>query len=139
VAQKGLAATKPAATSDDEWKKLTHAAYPIFNSAIALDDVVSKKDYKAAQDQYTTELKLFSDDESKSAGLQDSLLLAQAYSQPGSSQQLIPAIWFYARVWDFAPAQYKAQIEPKLEYYYKKYHGGLDGLDAVTYSPSMIR
>jgi hypothetical protein len=131
LAQKGLAATKPAATSDDEWKKLTHAAYPIFNSAIALDDVVSKKDYKAAQDQYTTELKLFSDDESKSAGLQDSLLLAQAYSQPGSSQQLIPAIWFYARVWDFAPAQYKAQIEPKLEYYYKKYHGGLDGLDAV--------
>ncbi len=25
----------------------------------------------------------------------------------------------------------KAQIEPKLEYYYKKYHGGLDGLDAI--------
>ena len=37
----------------------------------------------------------------------------------------------YARVWDFAPPQYKAQIEPKLEYYYKKYHGGLDGLDAI--------
>ncbi len=36
-----------------------------------------------------------------------------------------------ARVWAYAPPAYKAQIEPKLEYYYKKYHGSLDGLDAL--------
>jgi hypothetical protein len=68
---------------------------------------------------------------SQTSGLNDTLLLAQAYSQPGKDQDLKDAIWFYARVWAFAPAQYKAQIEPKLEYYYKKFHGSLDGLDAI--------
>ena len=130
LAQKGLQVTKPANTPDADWQKLTHAAFPIFHSTIALDDGV-KKDWKGAQDEYTAELKMFDDNESKSAGLGDTLLLAQSYSQPGSTQQLIPAAWFYARVWDFAPPQYKAQIEPKLEYYYKKQHGKLDGLDQV--------
>jgi hypothetical protein len=131
LAQKGLTVPKGAGVSDDEWKKLTGAAYPIFHSAIALDDAISKKDYKAAQDEYIAELKLYTDDQSKTTGLNDTLLLASAYSQPGATQDLVKAVWYYARVWDFAPAAYKGQIEPKLEYYYKKYHGGLDGLDAV--------
>lgn len=131
LAQKGLQITKPAATPDAEWQKLTHAAFPIFRSTIALDDAVSKKDWKGAQDEYTAELKMFDDNESKTTGLGDTLLLAQAYSQPGATQDLKQAVWYYARVWNFAPPQYKAQIEPKLEYYYKKYHGGLDGLDQI--------
>ena len=131
LAQKGLQVPKPASMSDDEWKKLTGAAYPIFHSSIALDDALSKKDWKGAQDEYTDELKLYSDDQSKSQGLVDTLQLAQAYSQPGNTQNLPEAVWFYARVWDYAPPAYKAQIEPKLEYYYKKYHGGLDGLDSL--------
>ncbi len=131
LALKGLQATKPAATADADWQRLTHAAFPIFHSTLALDNAVSKKDWKAAQEEYTAELKLYDDTESKSAGLSDTLLLAQAYSQPGATQDLKQACWFYARVWDFAPDKFKAQIEPKLEYYYKKYHGGLDGLDAV--------
>ena len=40
------------------------------------------------------------------------------------------AVWFYARAWNFA-TPIKAQIEKKMEYYYQKYHGNLDGLDAV--------
>jgi hypothetical protein len=131
LAQKGLQVPKPAATADDEWKKLTGAAYPIFHSAIALDDALSKKDFKGAQDEYTSELKMYTDDQSKAQGLVDTLQLAQAYSQPGSSQDLPKAVWNYARVWAYAPPAYKAQIEPKLEYYYKKYHGSLDGLDAL--------
>jgi tetratricopeptide (TPR) repeat protein len=131
LAQKGLQVAKPAAVSADDWSKQTAATYPLFHSAIALDDTVVKKDYKDAQAEYTQELKLYSDDDSKRAGLSDTLLLAQAYSQPGSTQDLIKAVWFYARVWNFAPANYKSQIEPKLEYWYKKYHGGLDGLDAI--------
>src|SRR5271166_271711 len=38
LAQKGLMAPKPAGTSDDDWKKLTGAAFPLFHSAMALDD-----------------------------------------------------------------------------------------------------
>lgn len=131
LAQRGLTVPKPAGMSEDEWKKSTDSAYPIYHSAIALDDAISKKDWKDAQEQYTEELKMYNDQQSKTAGLADTLLLAQAYSQPGSAQDLVKAAWFYSRVWDFAPANYKAQIEPKLEYYYKKYHGGLDGLDQI--------
>jgi len=131
LAQKGLQVTKPAATPDDQWQKLTAGAFPIFHSAIALDDVISKKDYKGAQSEYTGELKMYNDEQSKSAGLTDTLLLAQAYSMPGSAQNLPLSCWLYARVWDFAPQNYKAQIEPKLEYYYNRYHGKLDGLEQV--------
>ena len=131
LANTGLKIQKPAAVSADDWTKQTGATYPLFDSTIALDDAVSKKDFKAAQDEYTEELKLYTEDQSRTVGLSDTLLLAQAYSQPGTGQDLVKAVWFYARVWDFAPANYKSQIEPKLEYYYKKYHGGLDGLDAI--------
>jgi hypothetical protein len=131
MATKGLALAKPADTADADWKKLTGAAFPLFHSAIALDDAIAKKDFKAAENEYKAELMLYSDDQSKTSGLSDTLFLAQAYSAPGAGQDLEQASWFYARVWDFAPPAYKAQIEPKLEYYYKKYHGGLDGLDGV--------
>lgn len=130
-ARKGLTVTKPASTADAEWKNMTTAAYPIFDSAIALDDAASKKDFKAAEADYGKELMLFTDDQSKSQGLQDTLLLAQAYGTAGAGQDLIKAIWFYSRVWDFAPPAYKAKIEPTLEYFYNKYHGTLDGLDQV--------
>jgi hypothetical protein len=131
LAQKGLAATKPASVSDDEWNKQKAATTPVFHSAIALDDALAKKDFKAAQDEYKTELKGMSDDQSKTGGLNDTLLLAQAYSQPGPAQNLPDAVYEYARVWDYAPQNYKGQIEPKLEYYYKKYHGSLDGLQDI--------
>jgi hypothetical protein len=131
LARKGLATAKPASTPDDDWKKMTGATYPVYHSAIATDDAISKKDFKAAEDEYTQELMLYTDAQSSSVGLADTLQLATAYSLPGPGQDLIKAVWFFARVWDFAPANYKAQIEPKLEYYYKKYHGKLDGLDAI--------
>jgi hypothetical protein len=131
LALKGLSIPKPAGVTDDDWKKQTSATYPVFHSTIALDDAISKKDFKAAIAEYRAELMLFTDDQSKSIGLADMLQLADAYTKPGDGKDLVQAVWFYARVWDFAPAAYKAQIEPKLEYYYKKYHGALDGLDAI--------
>lgn len=146
LAQKGLTVAKPAETSDADWKTLTTAAFPLFHSAIALDAAVSKKDFKAAEDAYKAELMLYTDDQTKTVGLNDTLLLAQAFSAPGTSQDLVQAVWFYARVWNFAPPQYKAQIEPKLEYYYKKYHGDLKGLDdiktqaaATTFPPGTFK
>jgi hypothetical protein len=145
LAQKGLTVPKPADIADTEWKTLTTAAYPIFHAAIGLDEAISKKDYKAAEAAYTAELMLYTDDQTKSAGLIDMLELAHVYAMPGPGQDLVKASWFYARVWDFAPAAYQAKIEPLLEYYYKKYHGGLDGLDklkqdaaATTFPPATL-
>ena len=128
LAQRGLAVPKPAKTSDDEWKKLTGAAYPIFHSAIAVDDIVSKKDIKAGISEYRTELMLYPPEQTtKGPGLVDTLLLAEAYTKP-DGKDLVQAVWFYARAWNFAPVSFQGQIEPKLEYYYKKYHGDLTGL-----------
>jgi hypothetical protein len=132
LAQKGLTLPKPADMSDADWKKLTDTVYPAFHSAIALDDVLSKKDYKAAINEYKTELNMYSlPDTQRGPGLVDTLQLAEAYAKPGDSKDYVQACWFYARAWNFAPAAYKAQIEPKLEYYYKRYHGNLDGLDQL--------
>jgi tetratricopeptide (TPR) repeat protein len=131
LAQKGLTAAKPAGTSDDDWKKMTDASYPVFDSAIAFDEVVSKKDFKAAVDEYRKELMLFPADQTKSGtGLVDSLNLAETYVKL-SPPDMVNAVWFYARAVDFAPAGYKPVIEKKLDYWYNKYHGSLDGLDAI--------
>jgi hypothetical protein len=131
LAQKGLTAPKPAGTSDDDWKKQTAATYTAFDSAIAADDVYSKKDFKAAVSEYRTELMLFPSDQTTSGlGLVDTVNLAEAYAKL-SPPDPVNAVWFYARALNFVPASYKAQIEKKLDYWYNKYHGSMDGLDAI--------
>jgi len=168
LALKGLTVAKPASVSDDEWKKQTGGAYPVFHSAIALDDLLSKKDVKAGIAEYRNELMLYSANQSTTGlGLWDTLQLAEAYikqepadakaardaaakvkaaTDPGAkaaaqqaakdakdadNNDLTQAVWFYARAWNFAPAQLKAPIETKMKYYFTKYHGNTDGLDAV--------
>ena len=133
LAQKGLTAPKPAAMADGDWSKLTSGAYPAFHSAIALDDAVSKKDFAGAIKEYTAELMLYPPDSCTKPGpcLADTLQLAQTYAKPGDSRDEIKAVWFYARAWDFAPPNFKTQIDPLLEYWYKRYHGTLDGDPAI--------
>ena len=133
LAGKGLAAVKPAATSDADWKKLISGTYPVFHSAIALDDIVSKKDIKGGISEYRTELMLYAPEQTTtwpSQGLWDTLQLAEAYTKSDSPDHLVQAVWFYARAWNYA-TPIKAQIEKKMNYYYQKYHGNLDGLSDV--------
>jgi hypothetical protein len=134
LAQRGLTAAKPASMSEDDFNKLKAQAYPMFHSAIAFDDAVSKKDFKGAEDEYTKELNLYSLADCSKPGqcLADTLQLAQAYAKPGDARDEVKAVWFYARAWDFAPPAFKTQIEPQLEYWYKRYHGTLDTPDQIT-------
>ena len=134
LAQKGLTVPKPAATSDADWKTLTAGAYPIFHSAIAFDDLVSKKDYAGAIKEYTAELMLYPPQATTvpGPGLQDTLQLASAYSKPGDARDEVKAVWFYARAWDYAPKSFQPAIEQQLDYRYKHYHGTLDGEAAIT-------
>jgi hypothetical protein len=134
LSQKGLTVAKPAAMSDADWKKLTDNYYPVFHSAIAFDDEFSKKDFKGAIDEFSKELMLYPAAACTQPGpcLIDTLQLAQVYAKPGDSRDPVKAVWFYSRAWDYAPAGYKPQIEPPLEYWYKRYHGTLDGDAAIT-------
>jgi hypothetical protein len=132
LAQKGLSAIKPAGTSADDWKKLTSGTYPVFHSAIALDDILVKKNVKAGISEYRTELMLYPPEQTNvwpSPGLWDTLQLAEAYTKP-EAKDLAMAVWFYARAWNFA-TPIKGPIEKKMNYYYIQYHGKLDGLEEI--------
>ena len=106
LAQKGLTVAKPAGTSDADWKTMTGNYYPIFHSAIAFDDMVSKKDFAGAIKEYTAELMLYSpaDAAKPGPGLLDTLQLARPTPSRAHSRDEVKAVWFYARAWDFAPA-----------------------------------
>ncbi len=130
-AQTGLSAAKPAAMADADYQKLKTATAPIFNSAIAQDDA-NKKDFAGAIAAYNSELKAYPDPTMTQAGpgLNDTYLLGQAYAQQ-TPPDLKNAAWFLTRAAQFAPAQAKPQIEAAAEYFYKKYHGSMDGYPAV--------
>ena len=132
LAQKGLIIPQPAGTSADDWKKQTGVAYPIFHSAIATDDVYAKKDFKGAVAEYRAELMLYDPAATTvpGPGLSDTLNLAEAYVKLVPADA-VDAVWFYARAWNYAPAGFKPQIEKKLNYWYNKYHGAMDGLDGI--------
>jgi tetratricopeptide (TPR) repeat protein len=147
LAQKGLLAVKPAGVSDGDWKKQTDTTAPFFHSAIAVDDMVAKKDPAAAVEEYRKELMMYPPQATTSGpALGDTLQLALAYvklqpvdaqaSSGKAGQDYVQAIWFFARAWNFAPANFKSEIETQLEYYYKQYHGGLDGLDEIKVQSS---
>ncbi len=131
-AQKGLAATKPADMSADDFSKLKAGSYPLFYSAIAIA-ALNKKDAATAVDNYKKELSIVPPEQTQTPGLvlQDIYYLAIAYLQ--STPPDLPNCAFYAaRVAAYAPDNLKAQYEPTAKYCYKKYHGGDDGYDAVV-------
>ena len=130
-AQTGLSAPKPADLADADYQKLKVATAPIFDSAIAQDDA-NKKDFAGAISAYTNELKAYPDPTMTQAGpgLNDTYLLGQAYAQQ-TPPDLKNAVWFLTRAAQYAPAQAKPQIEAAAEYFYKKYHGSMDGYPAI--------
>jgi tetratricopeptide (TPR) repeat protein len=132
LAQKGLTVKKPVSIKDADWKEQTAAVYPLFHSALASQALNSKNDYKTAIAEFNIELQLTPADGTNNV-LPDMLTLAATYAdmKAKESRDLVKACWFYARVWDFAPANFKPKIEQPLEYWYKKYHGSLTGLDAL--------
>jgi hypothetical protein len=130
-AQTGLTAPKPAGMADADYQKLKAATTPFFDGAIAQDDE-NKKDFAGAIAAFTNELKAYSDPSQTQAGpgLNDTYLLGQAYAQQ-TPPDLKNAAWFFTRAAQFAPPQAKPQIEQAAEYFFKKYHGSLDGYPAV--------
>jgi hypothetical protein len=134
LAQKGLAASKPASMSDADYQKLKGVATPIFYSAIGAD-ATAKKDYKGAIDAYTSELKSYPDPTQTQSGpgLVDTYYLGNAYVQLDNKdpQNQKMAIYYLTRAAQFAQGQYKDTIEKAAEYWYNKYHGSMDGFDAI--------
>ena len=134
LATKGLAATKPDAVKDEDWKKQKSTTDPFFHSVLAADSLYSKKDPKAAIQEFRTELETAAaiDPEStkKPPYLNDTLILGQTYLQL-TPPDPVNAIWFLSRAEDFAPDAFKPTIDKTDKYWYKRYHGGEDGFDDI--------
>jgi len=134
VAQAALKVTAPSPASGvsaDDFAKLKAATTPIFESAIATDDV-GKKDYKDAIDSYKAELKSYPDlgTPAGALGINETYLLGQAYVSE-DPKDLPDGIFYLERAAQYAPAAAKDTVEKAAEYWYQKYHGGMDGFDPI--------
>lgn len=133
LAKRGLAATKPAEMSQADFDKLKSVATPIFYDAIGADDL-AKKDYQAEINDITAELKAEQPQQTTTQpSLADTYYLGTAYVQLNSKDpnDLKNGIWFLARAAQYLPDPYKTQAEKAAEYWYNKYHGGMDGFDQI--------
>ena len=130
-AQKGLNAPKPAGMSDADFAQLKTATMPTFESALA-DDDLAKKDNADAITALKAEIDGVPVAQTQAVGpvLQDVYTLSQAYYTETSPDYLNCA-WYASRAAFFAPAAYKTNIQPLATYCYKKYHGAIDGYDAM--------
>ena len=124
-------ATKPASMSDADFQKLKDLAAPIFANVIGAD-AVAKKDYKTAITVYTAELHAAKDPAQTTQGLTlaDTYALGNAYVQQ-EPKDLVKGIWFLTRAAQYLQEPYKSNVEKAAEYWYKKYHGSMDGFDQI--------
>jgi hypothetical protein len=133
-ATKGLTAPKPDGVKDEDFNKQKLATDPAFHSVIAYDDIYSKKDLKAAIDEFRKELEFLSTnnpDATKVApALNDTLILGQTYTQL-TPPDAVNAVWFLARAEAYAPDNFKPVIDKQAKYWYKRYHGNYDGFDDI--------
>jgi hypothetical protein len=144
-AQRGLSAPKSMDVSMDTYNKQKAAATPIFHGALGFV-AFQKKDYKTATTEFTAELTGMPIDQTKAGnGLLDTYTLGQAYvseyqalktansgnESADTSDALTKGFWFLTRAAMLAPEPYHSQILKEAQYWYKHYHGAMDGFDAI--------
>jgi hypothetical protein len=131
LAQRGESATKPANMSDADFQKLKDLSGPIFGNVIGADDI-AKKDYKDAIAAYLAELHAVKDPAQTTQGLSlaDTYALGNAYVQQ-DPKDLVNGIWYLTRAAQYLQEPYKSNVEKAAEYWYKKYHGNMDGFDQI--------
>lgn len=128
--QAGLAAPAPEGADAANFDKMKTAVTPLFDGAIANDDL-EKKDYDNAIKYFQQELKAMpAAQQTAGPGIEDTYLLGTAYVQK-TPQDLVNAVWYLSRAAAFAPEPFKDEIQKAAQYWYKKYHGGMDGFDQV--------
>ncbi len=129
-AQAGLTAPPPTGADAVNFEKMKAAVTPLFDGAIAADDL-EKKDYPNAIKYFQEELKAMTPaQQTAGSGIQDTYLLGQAYIQE-QPQDIVNGVWYLARAAAYAPEPFKDEIQKAAQYWYKKYHGGTDGFDDV--------
>ena len=130
-AQKGLNATAPKGMSDADFSTLKAKTTPVFESAIA-DDDLAKKDNAGAITALKAEIDGVPPAQLQTVGpvLQDEFTLANAY-YTSTPPDFLDCAWYSTRAGVYAPEPVKTQIQTLANYCYQKYHGGKDGYDKL--------
>jgi hypothetical protein len=131
-AQQALALTSSKGMPQAGFDGLKAQMTPVFDDAIASDDL-GKKDYADAITVYKSELSAvpIADTEKVGLPLQDTFLLGQSY-ELSTPPDLVDCAFYTTRAAAYAPEPYKSQFQSVANYCYKRYHGGMDGYDAVV-------
>jgi len=111
--------TKPAGTSDDDFKKMTDQMNVVFHAAIGIA-ALQDKDYATT----VTHLRAAADGTPQDFSIIYPLALAYLGQTPPDYQN---GIWFAARAAAIAPAQAQPQIEKYARSQYVKFHSADDG------------
>ncbi|MHB1935298.1 MAG: hypothetical protein ACYCOR_01785 [Acidobacteriaceae bacterium] len=129
-AQAGLTAPAPEGADAANFDKMKAQVTPLFDGAIANDDL-QKKNYADAIKYFQEELKAMpAAQQTAGPGIEDTYLLGTAYVQQ-TPQDLVNAVWYLSRAAAYAPEPFKDEIQKAAQYWYKKYHGAMDGFDQV--------
>jgi tetratricopeptide (TPR) repeat protein len=128
--QAGLNAPAPSGADAANYDKMRTQVTYIFDGAIASDDL-EKKSYAEAIKYFLAELKAMPEQQTTAGpGIEDTYQLGTAYVQQ-QPQDLVNAVWYLSRAAAYAPEPFKDEIQKAAQYWYKKYHGGMDGFDQV--------
>ncbi|MHB1959860.1 MAG: hypothetical protein ACYCO5_12600, partial [Acidobacteriaceae bacterium] len=128
--QAGLNAPAPSGADAANYDKMKAQVTYIFDGAIASDDL-EKKSYAEAIKYFLAELKAMPEQQTTAGpGIEDTYQLGTAYVQQ-QPQNLVNAVWYLSRAAAYAPEPAKDEIQKAAQYWYKKYHGGMDGFDQV--------
>jgi len=134
VARAALKITAPSPDSGvtpGDFANLKVATTPVFLSVLAAD-AQATQNYEEAIGFYLDELKSYPDLALPAAqsGINETYLLGQAYLQL-DPKDLPNAIFYLTRAAQYAPHAAKDSVEKAAEYWYMKYHGGMDGFDQI--------
>jgi len=131
-ATKGLAVGQPKGMSADDYAKVKGQGYPIFYGAIGSDGL-QKKDSAGSIKAFNSELASVPVATTEAPGpqLMDTYYLASAY-YTSTPPDYLNCAFYAARAAFYAPEPFKTTFTKLGTYCYTKYHGKLDGYDAVT-------
>lgn len=129
-AQRGLNATAPKGMSDTDFAALKAKTMPVFESALA-DDDMAKKDNADAITALKTELAGVPPDQLTKVGpvLQDEYTLANAY-YTSTPPDYLNCAYYATRAGQYAPAPVQTNIQQLATFCYQKYHGSPNGYPA---------
>jgi tetratricopeptide (TPR) repeat protein len=131
--QRGLAAPKPAAMPDADFKALQAKGFPLFYTAIG-NAAFNKNDFATAIDAFKKELTVVPPDATKTPGgvLLDIYYLGASYYQ-STPPDYLNCTFYASRAAAFAPEPPKASFLQVAKYCYHQYHGSNDeGYDSVV-------